>query len=173
MSEAAVKTATDFVLPSGIVTRADLSRLLREVEYIDNELTTAVVRSKASAPAQPLPALSSQLKEFLDTNGLRLDVSTQARTDLLKQLRLMKEKAPVIHMTFAVSADSMSLQKLVAWVRASVHAQALIEVGLQPGLVAGVHLRTPNRVHDFSLRTKLEGQHDLLVKELEALRGSR
>lgn len=173
MTEAAVKTATTFVLPVGVVTKADMSRLLREAEQIDNELTTAAVRAKAGAAAQAMPVMSAQFREFLDHNGLTFEGSTQARTDLIKQLRLLKEKAPVIHMTFAVAADSMSLQKLVSWVRTSIHPQALIEVGLQPGLVAGVHLRTPNRVHDFSLRTKLEGQHELLVNALEALRGSR
>ena len=73
-------------------------------------------------------------------------------------------------MTFAVPADRESLRYIVQWVRTSVHPQALLQIGLQPALVAGVYLRTPNRVHDFSLRAALNGQHDALVKELGALR---
>ena len=85
----------------------------------------------------------------------------------------MKDKVPVIHMTFAVQADPTSLQQIVQWLRSSVHPQVVISVGLQPSLVAGVYMRTPNHVRDLSLRTLLTGQHEVLVKELEALRGTR
>jgi F0F1-type ATP synthase delta subunit len=53
-----------------------------------------------------------------------------------------------------------------------VHKQAVIEVGLQPALIAGVYIRTPNHVQDLSLRAMLKGGRDILIKELEALRGS-
>lgn len=172
MSAVTSKTATEFALPLSIVSKADVSRLVREVEQIDNELTTAAVRARAGSPAAPQPVISGQLKDFLELNKLQLAVSTQARTDLLKRLRALKDKAPVIHMTFASTVDGASLQQLVAWLRSSVHAQAVLEIGLQPALVGGVHIRTPNQIHDFSLRSKLEGQHELLVKQLEALRGN-
>jgi len=63
------------------------------------------------------------------------------------------------------------LQELVLWFRKSVNKQTLLEVGLQPALVGGVYIRTPNHVHDFSLRSKLQGQRELLMTELGALRG--
>ena len=88
-------------------------------------------------------------------------------------LRILKDKVPVLHMTFSVTADVESLQTLTQWVRNSVHPQAVIAVGLQPSLVAGVYLRTPNHIHDFSVRGALEGRHGLLIEELETLRGSK
>jgi F0F1-type ATP synthase delta subunit len=75
-------------------------------------------------------------------------------------------------MTFAVEADRESLMQLAQWVRETVHPQAVIAVGLQPGLIAGVYLRTPNHVHDLSLRAALDGGHEILVNDLEALRGA-
>jgi F0F1-type ATP synthase delta subunit len=63
------------------------------------------------------------------------------------------------------------LQELIAWLRSSVHPQAVISVGLQPALVAGVYLRTPNHVHDLSMRAVLKKSRGLLTKELEALHG--
>ena len=172
MSEAKIKTHENFVLPINVVTKIDVSRLVSEVERVDNEMTAATVRAKTGSNAQVQPVLSDQLNLFLNQNNLNLEASRD-RSTLIKELRLLKDKAPVLHMTFAVTADTESLQKLTEWVRTTVHPQAVIAVGLQPALVAGVYLRTPNHVHDFSMRGALEGRHGLLVEELEALRGSK
>ena len=166
-----VKTYVDFVLPPSVVTKRDISRLIRDAEWVDNELTTAQVRAKAGSNAPSEAAASGEFAEFLEQNELTFE-GTNERSALIKQLGLLKDKVPVIHMTFAVKADAESLQKLVAWVRESVHPQAVIEVGLQPALVAGVYLRTPNHVHDLSVRKLLADRHEPLVKELEALRGN-
>jgi len=172
MSETAVKTHENFILPINVVTKIDVSRLVSEVERVDNEMTAAAVRAKTGSVEQTQPVLSEQLSDFLRQNDLKLDEGME-RTTIIKQIRLLKDKAPVLHMTFAVTADIESLQKLTEWVRQTVHPQAVIAVGLQPGLVAGVYLRTPNHVHDFSMRGALEGRHGLLVEELETLRGSK
>lgn len=172
MSESDVKTYADFVLPPSVVSKVDLSRLVSEAELIDTELTAMAVRAKTSNQQQSAPVLSTPLTEFLGQNQLTFGASQQ-RSDLVKQLRLLKDKVPVIHMTFAVTADRESLQQLAVWLRASIHPQAVISVGLQPALVAGVYLRTPNHVHDLSLRAKLKGSHSVLIKELEMIRGRR
>lgn len=172
MNESPVRTHADFVLPPSVVSKIDVSRLVSEIERVDNELTTAAVRAKTGTEEVTRPALSDQLTDFMSGNGIAVD-DGQGRSELIKQLRLFKDKAPVIHMTFAVTADRESLQQIVQWLRTSVHPQALLSVGLQPALVAGVYMRTPNRVHDFSLRAALDGRHDLLVQELGALRERR
>lgn len=172
MNEVEAKTYADFVLPSSVVSKIDVSRLVSEVERVDNELTSAAVRAKTGATDFAKPVLSEQLTEFFTVNKLTFG-SSQQRSELIKQLRLLKDKVPVLHMTFAVVADRESLQQLARWLRASIHPQAVIEVGLQPALVAGVYLRTPNHVHDLSLRAMLDGCHGLLIEELEALGGAR
>ena len=170
MSDEVAKTYGDYALPSALVTRRDVSRLVDEVERIDNEMTAVTVRAKAGAPSQETSGHSEQLDEFLQQNDLSLD-NDHVRTELVHQLRILKDKVPIIHMTFAVEADRESLGQLVQWLRESVHPQAVIDVGLQPALVAGVYLRTPNHIHDLSLRAKLQGSRDVLVKELETYRG--
>lgn len=172
MTEQAEKTFDQFVLPASLVTKLDVSRLVSEVEWVDNELTSASVHEKAGSQGYSKPVFSGQLTEFLEKNQLNLDDSN-ARSRLIKELRILKDKVPVLHMTFAVPADSESLQKLADWVRGTVHPQAVIHVGLQPALVGGVYLRTPNHVHDLSLRSLLDKSHDILTKELENLRGTR
>jgi len=172
MSDTEVKTHENFILPANVVTKVDVSRLVSEVERVDNIMTASGVRTKIGSEELPIPVMSDQLTDFLSANTLDLQTS-KTRSDLVKQLRILKDKVPVLHMTFSVTADAESLQKLVAWVRESVHPQAIIAVGLQPALVAGVYLRTPNHVHDLSLRHMLDGRHGLLVEELESLRGSK
>ncbi|MEO5950612.1 MAG: hypothetical protein ABIQ04_04145 [Candidatus Saccharimonadales bacterium] len=172
MSESVVKTYTDFVLPLSVISKVDISRLLNEIERLDNELTATVVRTKAGVSEHTDATPSGQLSDFLEQNKLTLATSRE-RSNLISELRLLKDKVPIIHMTFAVPADRESLGQLVGWLRSSVHQQAVITVGLQPALIAGVYLRTPNHVHDFSLRAMLAGGHGLLVKELEMLRGSK
>jgi F0F1-type ATP synthase delta subunit len=167
MSEAApqpqpAKTFADYVLPPSVVSKADLTRLVNELELVDNQLTAANVRAKAGVAAQPAPTISQQLTDFLTQN--QLDVREgQKRAEVIKQMRLLKDKAPIVNMTFAVVADRESLEQLANWLRTSVHRQAVIRVGLQPALVAGVYLRTPNHVRDLSLRAALSSSHDLLV----------
>lgn len=167
--EAQGNTYTDFVIPASVINKVDVSRLVAEVERIDGELNAASVRAKSGVEQVQKPLLSEQLSDFMNSNDLTVH-DARDRSELIRQLRLLKDKAPSVHMTFAVPADRESLRYIVQWVRTSVHPQALLQIGLQPALVAGVYLRTPNRVHDFSLRAALNGQHDALVKELGALR---
>lgn len=160
-----------FVLPPSVVSKVDIAHLLGELEQIDGEQIEAAAREKAGAPGRVEIALSRSLAEFLEQNNQKIE-DGQTRAQLIKQLRAFKESIPVVHMTFAVPADRGSLQQLVQWFRTSVHPQAVIEVGLQPALVAGVSIRTPNHVHDFSMRAMLKKNHGMLVKELGALRGN-
>ena len=160
---------TAFSLPAAVVSRRDLARLVNEAEHIDDELTAAEVRARKTKQVAETPAFSGQFTDFLSDNKLDF-AESKVRTDIIKELRVLKTKAPVVHTTFAVPADIESLQTLAAWFRKSVHPQVLLEIGLQPALVAGVYVRTPNHVHDMSLRSALAGKRDVLVKDLEALR---
>ncbi len=159
-----------YSLPANVLTRLDVSRLINEVTDVDAELTAAAVRAKVSKKAKtPSPVLSDQLADFLELNTLSLD-DARLRGQLIEELRDLKKQLPVLHMTFAVSADIESLQRIVTWLRESVHPQAVINVGVQPALIAGVSLRTPNHVMDLSLRKAFSSNHELLINKLEELR---
>lgn len=162
----------NFILPLSVVTKVDVSRLVNELERIDNQQTQVAVRGKVTPQQSAELMVSKQFADFLTQNKLTIGDSKQ-RTLLIKQLRLLKEHVPVIHLTFAVDADRESLTKLTQWVRTSISPQAVIEVGLQPALIAGVSVRTPNHIHDLSMRELIKKNHGLLVKDLEVLRGNR
>lgn len=162
---------TNFKLPRSVVSKVDVSRLVTEAERVDADLTTAVIRSKTDAPEYAAPVLSEQLTDFLQLNPCDMNDS-QTRSELVRQLKLLKDNVPVLHMTFAVTADRGSLEQLAEWLRTSIHPQAVIAVGLQPDLVGGVHVRTLNHIHDYSLKSLLQGRHTLLRRDLEALRAN-
>ncbi|MGV9001391.1 MAG: F0F1 ATP synthase subunit delta [Candidatus Saccharimonadaceae bacterium] len=170
MSTAEVKDYTQFVLPSTVVSKADIARLILGFETVDNALTAKTVRAKAGAQSEATPAMSPQLQAFLDLNPVELE-NTGARSAYIKQLRLLKDKVRIMNMTFAVVADPESLQQLIVWLRESVYPQTVIEAHLQPGLVAGVYLRTPNHVFDLSVRNRLKSKRGELEKVLGSLRG--
>jgi len=162
----------DYVLPPALTSRADLARLVREVENIDTDLEAQKARNRSTGgTGYSLPAMSHGLGDFLELNQLDI-ADDQTRMKLKESMRKLKEHAPVMHLTFAVDADTESLSKLVAWLRQEIHPQALISVGLQPGLVGGVYVRTPNHVHDFSLRSHLQTKRDIMIREIEALMGA-
>jgi len=166
-----VAAAPTFVFPPALVTRADLARLVREVEAVDNEFEAQKARNHATGQAgYRTPTMSRSLADFLDINKLDI-MQDQGRMLLKEQLRALKDKAPVIHMTFAVEADPMSLAQLVTYLRTEIHPQTLLSVGLQPSLVGGAYMRTPNHVHDFSMRELLASKRSVITQSLEDFLG--
>lgn len=165
------ETPLQYVLPAAVVRKADLARLLREIETLDSELEAQKVRSKGEKVSYRLPNISQGLGDFLDQN--KLDITDdQGRMELVEHLRKLKDQAPIVHMTFATEADPESLEKLVAYMRQELHPQTLLSVGLQPSLVAGAYVRTPNHVHDFSVRAMLKEKRGVIAQDLEkALHG--
>lgn len=156
--------AAEYILPVSLTGHSDLSRLGRAVEILESNLQAQRVRNAGIQ----LPPVSQALGDFAEQN--KLDLADADTLDhLKKQLRHIKEHAPVMHMTFASEVDTDTLQKLVMWLRTEVHPHALLDVGLQPSLVGGVYLRTPNKVHDFSVKALLKNKRDIIFEELQNL----
>lgn len=157
--------ATVFDLPASLIGRPDLSRLIREVEVVGNDLEAQKVRTESGEVVRQL-AVSQALEDFLNQNKLET-TDGQAMMTLKEQLEELKEHSPVIHMTFAGPAEPAFLQEIVTWLRREVHPHTLVSVGVQPSLVGGAYVRTPNRVHDFSIKSLLQGKREIIVHELE------
>lgn len=161
--------AAAYVLPPALITRADLARLVREVETLDNELEAQKARNHATGgQGYHLPNLSQGLNDFAELNKLDL-ANDQSRMLLKEQMKIIKDKAPVVHLTFAVEADPESLRFLAEYMRRELHPQTVLSVGLQPALVGGVYMRTPNHVHDFSLRAKLSQSRGVIQQDIDQL----
>ena len=159
-----------YTLPSSLITRNDLRRLIVELEVVDSELITKSIHERTGHGSGHQLHLSDTLNSLVETNSLDI-YHQESRTDLLNQLRHLKDHAPVVHMTFASTPRQDVLSRLVGWLREKIDSQAVINVGLQPGLIGGVHVRTRNKVFDMSIRSQLANSRQAIVDELEALRG--
>jgi hypothetical protein len=153
-------------LPVSVTSPADVSRLAREVEIIDDTLLQLGLKSGGGAEAK-LPKTSRLMDQTVELNGLNL-LLPEHRGALKSFLESIRKQAPVMHFSFSADPSQTFLEKLVVWLRREIHPQVLMNVGLQPNIGAGCIVRTTNKQFDFSLRQDFAKKRDLLLKQLSA-----
>ena len=146
-----------------LISPSDLKRTRRELEQLDDALHQAGLR--VGGKAIKLPATSRILDELARDSNLNL-LKKADRERLMKFLTLLLQKAPVMHMSFASEPSGAFMNKLIVWLRANMHPQMFVSVGLQPSIAAGCIVRTANRQFDFSLRQALEDQKETFIKSI-------
>jgi F0F1-type ATP synthase delta subunit len=150
-------------LPVKIATRVDVGRLARELADIDEALLQLRLRSGGTEVKMPKTThLMDQLAEHNELNLLQ----EEDRAVLKAFLLAVKEKAPVMHVSFSADPSVVFLEKLVSWLRREIHPEVLLTVGLQPSLGAGCVLRTTNKQFDLSLREDFKKKRNLLKEKL-------
>jgi len=148
-------------LTPDVVSQADVTRLNRELDSLDDFFVSAKARPAGSSIAPP--KLSHALEALAEENGLNL-LDEKARQILADQLAAVYKEAPNFHISFAVEASPKSLERILTWMRQSIHPQLLLQVGLQPTIAAGCVLRTTNKIFDMSLRARLNSQTEYLAQ---------
>ncbi len=156
----------NFSLPFIAVSRTDVARLAREVESLEDYIHQANLRSPGHESDLKMPKTSRMLDELATENSLNL-LDADSRRKLLNSLNLIRDKAPVVHMSFSVEPSAAFMQKMVMWWRANIDPYVLLEAGLQPNIAIGCVVRTPNHQYDFSLRERLMAKQSTLAKMLE------
>lgn len=148
-------------IPLSLTGQAEVNRLLREVAKLDDFFLGAKARASGS-PIQP-PRVTRLLSTITQEN--RLNLLQEKDRELLKaQLEKIIKEAPNLHISFAAEPTPKILDRIVGWLRENVHPHTMVVVGLQPGIAAGVVLRTPNKVFDMSMQSYLKNQEPYLVK---------
>lgn len=156
-------------LPSSVAELADLSRVLRELEGLDDFLREAAIRKSPSAAA--LPKTTQALRDVAEVNHFNLlQPADRAKADRL--LTEMRDKAPVAHISFAAEPSASFTAKIITYLRQNIHPQLLVQIGLQPTIAAGCVVRTENKVFDFSLRQHMRRHEGDLIKILSSLRAA-
>ena len=155
--------AEQLLLPIGAVTRADVGRLMREAEAVDNFLTQSATRQPGTTVQ--LPKTSHLLDEMVAANKLNL-LQTADRDKLRDFLKTIRTKAPILHISFNSDPSPIFQQRLITWIRQQMHPYILLQIGLHPSIGAGCVVRTTNKFFDFSLRQKFSEQRMLLISKL-------
>lgn len=155
---------SDFKLTPNITTTLELARVTHEAEKLDDFLLQSHLRSPGSSAA--LPKTTQALENVAETNGLSLLDATH-RKHLIGNLHNLRTNGEKIHISFAVEPPPAVVQKIVAWMRANIQKNIVVEIGLQPTISVGCIVRTTNKVFDMSLRHRFSGSKDILTGILE------
>ncbi len=150
-------------LPALVVSRVDVGRLLRELEAIDEQLLQLGLRH--SGAATQLPKTSRLLEETAELNKCNL-LQADDRHQLRQLLETVRQRAPLLHVSFSADPSPVFLGKLVSWLRQEINPHVLLTIGLQPNIGAGCVVRSTNKYFDFSLRQNFAQKHDLLKAAL-------
>lgn len=150
-------------LPIQISTPVDVGRLLREVQGVNETLLQLQLRKTGEQVA--LPKISQPLDMLVQMNKLNL-LQEADRKRLENFLLAVKEKAPVLHVSFSADPSVPFMEKLVSWLRSEIDPLVIVTVGLQPAIGAGCVVRTTNRQFNFSLRENFKKKRDLLRDQL-------
>ncbi len=151
-----------WVLPVGVTGRSDVTRLQGELEAVDNFLRQAAIRA---GNANQLPKTSQLFSELVASNKLNMLLESD-RTELGKFLSALREKAPLLHISFNTDPSALFTQRLLTWLRQNIHQYVLLQIGLHPSIGAGCVVRTDNKYFDFSLRQRFTDQRELLIAQL-------
>lgn len=148
-------------LPLSVVGKIDVGRLYREVEAIDSFLKQSAIRE----PGTPtkMPKTSRLFDETIEINKINV-LHDDDRARLYDFLNQVRNKAPVLHMSFSADPSPLFTQKLITWLRAEIHPIVLLQIGIQPNMGAGCVVRTSNKYFDFSLRTRFKDSKKSLVE---------
>lgn len=154
----------DFSLPLSLQSRADINRLARELEALNSFFLSSNLRASGT-PAEP-PRVTRVLSELAKDNQINL-LDQAARNGLRQKLQDIIANAPNLHISFAAEPSPKILEQIVAWLRSNIDPQTTVIVGLQPGIAAGMILRTPNKIFDMSMQNYLEKQEPYLTKLID------
>jgi len=150
-------------LPSFITGTLDVSSLIHELDKLEENFLQLKLRQSGSEVS--MPKSSTMLNKTAEIYNLNL-LHEADRKNLANYLRLTKDKAPIIHISFNADPTSEFLDKLILWLRSEIHPNLLVTVGLQPTIGAGCIVRTLNRYFDFSLRQDFINKRPILLEKL-------
>jgi F0F1-type ATP synthase delta subunit len=154
----------ELTLPVQILTSGDISRLMREIEEIEEFFEKAAL---TGATAKTVPQPSLHLAVIISENKLNI-LHKKDRLAIDAFLKDVRKKAPLIHISFATDPKPDFLMKLITWFRTNAHPYVLLQVGLQPNIAAGCVLRTTNKYFDFSFKEHFEESKAKLATALRA-----
>jgi len=157
-------------LSLSIVGRSDITRMLREINKLDDFFVAAASRP-ANSSIQP-PRITNALNQLARDNRVNLLEAGQ-RKELVSRLNAILKQAPALNISFASEPSPKSLEQILIWFRQNIHPLTLLQVGLQPSIAAGCVLRTPNELFDMSLSAKLTAEQGLLTQLIEGAANGR
>ena len=108
--------------------------------------------------------LKSQLSNAFFRANPRFSQEPQALEMIINYLQTILENPLELKVTFAQDPDEVLILELTEWVRDNLGHNILLRTDVDPMLIGGVVIRSPQRIYDLSWNKKLGEQRDLLEK---------
>jgi len=156
----------EFKIPIGMIGRPQINRALLELDKVDDFLLAASAHQKPKADQSF--EITPMLDELAKDNGYELTKAADCQT-LKGELQKLLKTSPQIQISFAAEPSLKALEPILVWFRTHIHPTLLLQVGLQPNIVAGCVVRTPNKVFDLSLRDHMQAQQSHLMELIKGV----
>ena len=142
-------------LPVDVYSPDQLSELVIELQGTIDGLRDAAARAKTNAAAQTYkPDISAELEQLLSQN--RIDLTNIAALETLaKDLQLVLEKSPSVHMLLAATPVRTMKRQFVTWFRTEIHPLTLVTFAARGDLGGGAIVQAGSHLYDFSFRRRL------------------
>ncbi len=157
--------SAQFVLPELVVGVADVMRMRRELDALQEFLHQAALRHTSETELK-MPKTSRMLDNLTAANQLNL-LNREHYEATINHLDFILKESPQIHIAFSTDPSSAFVVKIVEWLRLNIHPLLLVQIGLQPNLAAGCIVRTTNKHFDMSLKHHFEAARPALITKLE------
>jgi hypothetical protein len=158
----------EFKLDNSIYKLAQLRRISFEL----NQLILKIEQNRIIDPNYQIAqnSLGVEVVKLIELNNIDINSISDLKR-LESSLEQIGQHPALIHFSFNQEADSQVLQKLVAYIRENIYPNVLISVGLDPSITIGCRIRLTNKSFDFSLRSRLNKNKDLLLDKIRTFEG--
>ena len=155
-------------LPVDLYSPDHISLHIQELRAYIGEKRNAAAQVKAGGEAES-PSLSSTLTALLHSAAVKAE-DMRALEGVVKDLEVLRDKAPVVHLTFAAMPNRTLIRQLTVWFRNQVHPYTLLTVAMRRDIGGGMMLRTGSNIYDFSFRGQILRHKERISELFESVR---
>lgn len=148
------------------------TRLLHRLGILQHVLERVFYQAASDTPVRD--AFTEELRAYAEPDDIDalaqlgtdwvLEMSESSVPTALQSAHESIEAAPTLTVYVPAVFDEPAEAELGKWCRAELDAQMLLELEVDPNVVGGCAVIAHNTLHEYSLRTELAAQPDLLAK---------
>lgn len=141
-------------LPLDLYSPEQLSAVIIELRAYTSTLRDANVRAKMNHGIVAAPHASALLLGVFHESGTST-TDQPGLEKLLKQMEVIRDKAPAVHLMMAALPNRDLKRKLTEWFRSEIHPYLLLTFATRTDIGGGFILQAGSRVHNYSFREQI------------------
>jgi len=163
--------SSSLLLPVDLYSPDQLGIVMMEIRQRVSQLQDSSVRARTSGDKEKIETahISALLTGILRGSGVSAD-DRAGLERLGKSLELLRDKAPVVHLTLAALPNRTLKRQLIEWFRKEVSPYMLVTFTVRTDIGGGVVVRAGSRIYDFSFRQQIVGNKHRIAEIFEGVR---